>query len=185
MDTGLRAMIKEDFEVFADQDPEKPRGLRLYFDILTHPGFWSVVTYRLAALAHRKGLLPVARVLFLVNMILWSVELSPRAEIGPGLLIPHPQGVGVGAGVRIGRHAKILKGTSIGAAGYGSHRRDGMPIIGDDCIIFDGAKVLGPIEIGDGCRVGAGVILMKSMPAGSTVVLHQQTRRVLAKQREA
>jgi len=185
MDGGLAATIKEDFEVFAGQDPAKSRGPRLYLDILTLPGFWSVVTYRLAALAHRKGLLPVARMLFLLNMVLWSVELSPRAEIGPGLLIPHPQGVGVGAGVKIGRHAKLLKGTSIGAAGYEDHRKDGMPVIGDNCTIFDGAKVLGPIEVGDNCRVGAGVMLMKSIPAGSTIVLEQRTRRIRSKSEES
>ncbi len=150
---------------------ERVRGMsvRRHFDVLTQVGFWSVVIFRLAAASHRAGLFPIARLLYVLNIVLFGADLHPRARVGPGLVIPHPVGVGIGAGARIGRDVLLLKGTTLGTAGLSDPAQDGFPVVGDGCRIMDGAKLLGPIQIGAGALIGANALVMRSIPAGAIV----------------
>ena len=170
---SLLATIRLDFESFLNLDDEKTRSLsRRRFDVLSLPGFWAVVIFRISAVAHRAGLTPVARLLMVLNIVLFSCEISPRAQIGPGLALPHPQGMALGGGVVLGRRVRLLRGTAIGTAGYKDKRRDGFPVIGDDCTICDGVKVFGPVDVGARSTIGASVVLFESVPPDSTVVAH-------------
>jgi serine O-acetyltransferase len=175
---GLMATLRADFAAVLAIDDEPTRSLRRrQLDVLTLPGFWAVAIFRVSAVAHRAGLFPVARLLMVLNLVLFSCEISPRATIGPGFLMPHPQGVTIGAGMRIGARVRALRGVALGTAGYADKRRDGWPIIGDDCVLYDMSKVFGPVEIGDRSTVGNNVVLFSSVPPDSVVVV-QTTNKV-------
>ena len=94
-------------------------------------------------------------------------------QAGPGLVLPHPQGVAIGAGVVLGSRVKLLRDCCMGTAGYRDKDRDGWPVVGDDCVMCDGAKVFGPVNVGDRTTVGTSVVLFDSVPADSVVALRQ------------
>jgi serine O-acetyltransferase len=172
--TRLTDTIRADFEAFMGLDAEQARSLlRRRLDVATLPGFWAVVLYRIASRLHARGLAPVARLVMTLGVVLFSCELSPRMQAGPGLVIPHPQGVTMGAGVVLGSRVKLLRAVGMGTAGYRDKERDGWPVIGDDCVVCDGAKVFGPVRVGDRSTIGTSVVLFESVPADSVVALRQ------------
>jgi len=124
----------------------------------------------LIRLAYRLSLWrlgPIARILSLTAYVLFGIEVASQCEIGPGLFLPHTQGTVIGAG-RIGRDCTIYQGVTIGAReldmDFASARR---PVIGDDVVVGAGAKVLGPIEIGAGSRIGSNANVIQSLPPNS------------------
>lgn len=106
----------------------------------------------------------------IVSNAVWDVSIGRKVEAGPGLYIPHGHVVIDGL-VRIGRDCSVNPWVTIGMS---ASRRWGFdksgPIIGDDVYIGTGAKVLGPITIGDGARIGANSVVIDDVPAGATVV---------------
>jgi serine O-acetyltransferase len=161
--------LRADFRGFRALDTVRPPTVARQLDVLSLPGFWAVVLFRLSVASHRAGLSPLARLLYFANLVLFGADLSPRAVAGPGLAIPHPVGVGVGAGSRLGRNVLLLKGVTLGTAAAENPKEDGFPTIGDECKILDGAKLLGPIQVGDRAVIGANALLMRSVPAGAVV----------------
>jgi serine acetyltransferase len=145
----LRATLRLDLTAaqHAYEDPAANPRVAPRLAVIS-PGFLAVVLYRLSAATHRAGLLPVARLLFVANTVLFGAELSPRAVAGPGLVITSPVGVVLGGGARLGRRVRISRDVSIGTAASADPSKDGFPTIGDDCVIREGARVLGPISIG-------------------------------------
>jgi serine O-acetyltransferase len=124
-------------------------------------------------LAHRcalLGLSPLARAFSLTAYVLCGIEVAAQCRIGPGLFLPHTQGTVIGAG-SIGRDCTIYQGVTIGAReldmDFALERR---PVIGDDVVIGAGAKVLGPITVGDGARIGSNCNVVQSLPSGSLVL---------------
>ena len=170
----LCELVRSDFQAFLDLDDVKGRSLRRHLDVLTHPGFLAVVGYRLSAAAHQRGLLPLARLLMLANFVLFGTEVSPRCRAGRRLVLAHPQGVAIGAGVQLGHGVRILRGVAVGTAGYKDAGRDGFPVVGDGVLLCDSASVFGPLTIGAGAVIGAGVTLFDSVPAGAVVVARQE-----------
>lgn len=165
----LRALLRADFEATVAIDPLRPRGLGRTLDVLTQPGFLCIVLYRLAAAAKRRNRRILARLLLLAQTTLFGAEIYPGAVIGPGVTLVHPVGVGIGAGVVMGRDMRLHGQIRIGSAGYRDPTRDGFPVFGDGCTVYDCAMVFGPIEIGAGSRIGANALLMESVPPGSLV----------------
>ncbi|OGO50957.1 MAG: hypothetical protein A2148_02270 [Chloroflexi bacterium RBG_16_68_14] len=106
----------------------------------------------------------------LLSTAVWRIAIGRKVEIGPGLILPHGYVVIDGA-VKIGRDCAINPWVTIGLSGS---RRWGFdsrgPIIGDRVFIGTGAKVLGPITVGDGARIGANAVVIDDVPAGATVV---------------
>jgi serine O-acetyltransferase len=165
---SLWQLIRADYHGLVALEPD--RSLRRYVDVLAQPGFYAVLIFRLSVVFHRAGLIPIARILFLLNLLLFGTEMGPRARVGPGLVVPHPICTGFSGTTRIGRNVVILAGAHLGAGGYPEPGRDGFPTIGDGCHIMDGAKILGPVEIGAGAVIGANALVMRSIPAGAVVV---------------
>jgi serine O-acetyltransferase len=149
---------------------EPDRSLRRHLDVLAQPGFYAVLIFRLSVAFHRAGLVPVARILFLLNLLLFGTEMAPRASVGPGLVVPHPICTGFSGSTKIGRNVVLLNGVHLGTGGYTEPGADGFPTVGDGCRIMDGAKILGPVEIGPGAIIGANALVMRSIPAGAVVV---------------
>ena len=126
-------------------------------DVLTLPGFWAVALWRLGNLLHHRGLRPLSRLVYFANMVLFSVDLASGATVGPGMVMPHPVGVGVASDVVLGARCRLMGGARIG--GSGDPRKPGHAVLGADVWLMDGAKVFGPVTIGDRTVVAASAIV--------------------------
>jgi serine O-acetyltransferase len=137
---------------------------------LLHPRFLPVLLCRVsrAAMLGRIPVLP--ELLTYLNIVLFSLEVSRRCEIGPGIFFPHPSGTVIGAW-RIGSNVTIFQGVTLGAKeldmGFDCGRR---PEVGNNVVLGAGCKILGGIHIGDNVTVGANSVVVDSVEANSTVV---------------
>jgi serine O-acetyltransferase len=105
--------------------------------------------------------------------VLTGADIAWQATVGPGLALMHPTGVVIGPDVVIGADCKIQQGVTLGAGTARGLVRDGRvdsPVIGDGVSIGSGAKVIGPVDIGDHARIGANAVVVKDVPAGSVAV---------------
>jgi serine O-acetyltransferase len=129
-----------------------------------NPRFLPVVFCRWAHALYKCRLTPLARLVSLLNFVLFGIEIAMRCEIGDGLYFPHTIGTVIGA-LRIGRNSVIYHGVTLGAKemdiGYHAEAR---PIIGENVIVGSGAKVLGGITIGDNVTIGANAVVTHSFP---------------------
>jgi serine O-acetyltransferase len=161
---------------FMNRPPDKPfvdhwkakgqRSARIFFGMPLLP----VALFRLRAHLLRWNMPVLPYVCELLSTAIWHITIGRRVEIGPGLMIAHGHVV-IDAVVKIGRDCIIGPWVTIGLSGS---RRWGFdsrgPIIGDRVYIGTGAKVLGPITVGDGARIGANAVVIDDVPAGATVV---------------
>ncbi len=183
-EVGFRESVRADFVRFRTLQ-ERGGGSRLKrtIDILTWPTFHATVVFRLARAAQRHGLVPIARLLMYLNEVVWFVELSPKAVIGPGLIMLHP-GNGCAAGTRIGRNCTMVMFVQMGVAGRMDSSRDGPPTVGDDVVFSANTSVFGPVTVGSRSVIGAGVQIMKDIPDDS-IVLTEQPQRILSRTKKA
>ncbi len=98
----------------------------------------------------------------------WAVEIHPAAKIGRGVFIDHGAGVVIGETAVVGDNVTLYQGVTLG--GTGKHTGKRHPTVCDDVMISAGAKILGPVVIGKGSKVGAGSVVLKNVPPYSTVV---------------
>jgi serine O-acetyltransferase len=139
-------------------------SLRGLVDVLLLPGTWAVLVWRVASGLHRLHLRLFSRLLYFVNVVVFGADLAPGADVGPGLVIPHPVGVAFGD-VRMGSQTRLMGGVRIGGGGFADPGRDGFPTIGDECWLMDGAKVFGPVAIGDRALLAANALVRDDVPA--------------------
>jgi serine O-acetyltransferase len=135
-----------------------------------HPRFFPVVLFRLAHSCHCHGWGAMAKVLSLVNFVLFGIEIAVGCKIGGGLFLPHTVGTVIGAR-SIGKNAVIFSGVTLGSKviDIGYHL-DTRPMLGDNVMVGSGAKVLGWLEIGDNVTVGANAVVTKSIESNVLVV---------------
>lgn len=100
----------------------------------------------------------------------YGVYISPTAAIGIGLKLPHPTGIVIGGGVKIGKNCTIYQQVTFGGARLGDAKKNYYPTISDNVVFFAGAKIIGKILIESNCVVGANSVVIKDVPEGSTVV---------------
>ena len=136
---------------------------------LLHPRFLPIVLYRCSRAALLLGIPALSHLLSYLNQIIFGIEISPKCAIGPGIFFPHTSGTVIGAS-KIGSNVVIFQGVTLGAKemdmGFDETLR---PQIGNNVVVGAGAKVLGGICLGDNVRVGANSVLLRSVPANSTV----------------
>ncbi len=132
--------------------------------LLFENGFQAVVLYRMAHWFKKRRIPFMGPFLTRISIWLTSVEIAPAAEIGPGLLISHGQGVVVGQWAKIGSQCLIHHQVTLGAKDRG--RIEGMPNLGNEVKIGAGAKLIGAIEIGDGAVIGPNAVVNREVPAG-------------------
>lgn len=116
----------------------------------------------------RRGLRFPARALSQFSRWFTGIEIHPGARIGPGLFIDHGMGVVIGETAEIGADVMMYHGVTLGGTSLAKGKRH--PTIGDRVTIGAGAKILGPIEVGSDCRVGANAVVVRPVPPNSVVV---------------
>ena len=136
--------------------------------LATWPGVQALLAYRLAHRLYSAGvpLLPLA--ISYVSRAVTAIEIHPGAKIGQGFFIDHGSGVVIGETAEVGENVTIYQGVTLGGTGFQAGKRH--PTIEDNVTIGSGAKLLGPIHVGHGAKVGANSVVVEDVPACSTVV---------------
>jgi serine O-acetyltransferase len=164
---SLFATIHADLESFAELLGRPLTSPMAYVNTLMFPGVMSVILFRLAGWFHRHRLRPISRLLYILNVVLFSADLAPGAEVGPGLAIPHPVGVGLAADAHLGEKVRLFMGVLVAGGANEDPSRDGFPTIGNRCYIFSHSLVMGPVQIGDDAIIGANSLVLSSVPPGA------------------
>ncbi len=157
--------ISSDIRLARERDPAAGSGLTIF---LTNQGLHAVWAYRYAHWLWRLHLRLVARLTSQWTRFATGIEIHPGAKIGRGFFIDHGMGVVVGETSIVGDNVTIYQGVTLGGTGKDKGKRH--PTVESDVVIAAGAKVLGDITIGSGSNVGAGAVVIKSVPPNSTVV---------------
>ncbi len=157
--------LREDIGIVFDRDP----AARTSFEVLTtYPGLHAVLMYRLAHRLWNIGLKWPARFVSMLARWLTGIEIHPAAKIGRRFFIDHGMGVVIGETAEIGDDCTLYHGVTLGGTTWKKGKRH--PTLGNDVVVGAGAKVLGPIHLSDGARVGSNAVVVKDVPAGATVV---------------
>ena len=157
--------LREDIRIVFDRDP----AARTAFEVITtYPGVHAVLYYRLSHKLWNAGLKWLARLVSTFARWLTGIEIHPAAKIGRRFFIDHGMGVVIGETAEIGDDCTLYHGVTLGGTTWKKGKRH--PTLGNDIVVGAGAKVLGPITLGDGARVGSNAVVVKDVPPGATVV---------------
>jgi serine O-acetyltransferase len=156
---------REDVACVFDRDP----AARTRFEVLTtYPGVHAILMHRLSHRLWRRGFLYPARLLSFLSRLWTNIDIHPGATIGRRFFIDHGAGVVIGETAQVGHDVTLYHGVTLGGTSWNKGRRH--PTLGNGVLIGAGAKVLGPITLGDNVRVGANSVVVKDVPPNSTVV---------------
>lgn len=157
--------LYEDIRCVFDRDP----AARNSFEVLTaYPGVHALLWHRVSHLLWRLHLKWVARMLSQTSRLLTGIEIHPGAKIGRRFFIDHGMGVVIGETAVIGDDVTLYHGVTLGGTSWSKGKRH--PTLGNDVVVGAGAKVLGPITLSDGARVGSNAVVVKDVPENATVV---------------
>jgi serine O-acetyltransferase len=157
--------LRYDIKNILENDPAARSGLEVF---LLYPSIHVISLYRVAHKLYKKKWFFLSRLLSQIGRSMTGIEIHPGAEIGKGLFIDHGMGVVIGETAVIGNNVTIYHGVTLG--GTGKHKGKRHPTIGNNVVIGTGSKVLGPINIGDGVKIGANSVVLVDVPAESTAV---------------
>lgn len=161
----LRALLREDIACVAARDPAARSKLEI---LLTYPGVHAIVWHRLANRLWRRGHRFSARFLSWLSRFLTNVDIHPAATIGRRFFIDHGAGVVIGETAEIGDDVTLYHGVTLGGTSWQAGKRH--PTLGNGVLVGCGAKILGPITVGEGARIGANSVVVDPVPPGMTVV---------------
>ena len=161
----MLARLKEDIYCVFDRDPAS----RNVFEILTtYPGTHALLMHRLANWLWRKHLKWLARLLSYIGRWFTGIEIHPGATIGRRFFIDHGTGVVIGETAEIGNDVTLYHGVTLGGTTWNKGKRH--PTLKDNVVVGAGAKILGPLTVGEDARVGSNAVVLKDVPAGATMV---------------
>lgn len=166
---SLGTKLRQDLEAWS-RATDKPVSIALALRLgLLEPGFQLALSLRLQESVGRLPFVgrPLRRLLWYMTTIWTSCHIAPSATFGGGLYLPHPTGIVIGAGTRIGSGATIFQQVTLG-------RRDiavgDVPVVGDHCQLAAGARILGAVTLGDHVTIGANAVVLSDVPAGHRAV---------------
>ncbi|GAB2884172.1 serine O-acetyltransferase EpsC [Nocardioides pacificus] len=172
---GALVRLREDIATARLRDPAAGSALET---VLTSPGLHAVWLHRLAhRLWSRPGLRLPARLLAYASRAVTGIEIHPAAVIGRRFFIDHGMGVVIGETTRIGDDVMLYHGVTLGGRSTARGRRH--PVVGDRVVLGTGARVLGPVSVGDDARVGANAVVVHDVEPDTTVVGIPATTRGL------
>jgi serine O-acetyltransferase len=157
--------LREDIQTIQREDPAAKSSLEI---LLCYPGLHAVLLHRVSSWFFRRGWYVLARFISHVGRILTGIEIHPGAKIGKRLFIDHGFGVVIGETAEIGDDVLLYQGVTLG--GTGGERGKRHPTVGNRVVVGTGAAILGNIKLGDNSKVGAGAVVVHSVPEGATVV---------------
>ncbi|MGH7441265.1 MAG: serine O-acetyltransferase [bacterium] len=157
--------IREDLRSVLERDPAARNRLQV---ALLYSGLHAIWAYRLANRLHRRGFQFMARALSQAARFFTGVEIHPASTIGRRFFIDHGTGVIIGETASVGDDVLLYQGVTLGGTGKESGKRH--PTLGDRVVVGAGAKILGNIRVGSDTRVGANSVVLRDVPAHSTVV---------------
>ena len=157
--------LGETLAAYQARDPAARSKLEVF---LLYPGVHATIYYRIAHFLHVHGLKFLARLISQWGRLCTGIEIHPGAKIGRRLVIDHGTGIVVGATAEIGDDCLLYQCVTLGGTGISSGKRH--PTLGNDVMVGSGAKILGPIRIGDHARVAANAVVLQNVPDNSTVV---------------
>lgn len=160
--------LKELYEDAKNIKEKDPASRNLLEVIILYPGFHILVFHRLAHFLYRHKLLFLARLVSQIGRFFTGIEIHPGAKIGRRLFIDHGMGIVIGETATVGDDCTIYHNSTLGGTGKDKYKRH--PDIGKHVMVGAGAKVLGPIQIGDYVKIGANSTVLKNIPDHVTVV---------------
>ncbi|MCK4843162.1 MAG: serine O-acetyltransferase [Methylococcales bacterium] len=158
-------LIKEEINCVFDRDPAAQNVFEV---ITTYPGFHALMIHHLAHMLWLRQFKWPARFISHIGRWLTGIEIHPGAKIGRRFFIDHGMGVVIGETAIIGNDCTLYHGVTLGGTSWNKGKRH--PTLHDGVVVGAGAKVLGPIDIGAGARIGSNSVIVKPVPAGATVV---------------
>lgn len=159
------ARLKEDIACVFERDP----AARTTLEILTnYPGMHAIWMHRINHKLWQANWRWIARTLSTITRWLTGVEIHPGATVGRRFFIDHGMGIVIGETAEIGDDCTLYHGVTLGGTSWQKGKRH--PTLGNDVVVGAGAKVLGPIIVGNGARIGSNAVVIKPVPEGATVV---------------
>jgi serine O-acetyltransferase len=159
------AAIREQIDTIFREDPAAKSVVEI---LLCYPGLHAALLHRLSHPLYKAGVPLLPRLISQFARWMTGIEIHPGAKIGRRFFIDHGMGVVIGETAEIGDDVLIYQGVTLGGTGKESGKRH--PTLGNKVVVGGGAKVLGNITIGDNARIGAGSVVIHSVPENSTVV---------------
>ena len=161
---GIFRSVQEEIRIIRERDP----AIHSSMEVFLYPSFKVMMHYRVAHRLYEKGHFLWARWVSQRAVRKTGIEIHPGAKIGKGLFIDHGNGVIIGETAIIGDNVTLYQGVTLGGTGKEHGKRH--PTVGNNVMISAGAKVLGSFTIGDNSKIGAGSVVLREVPACSTVV---------------
>ena len=166
----LRQVAREigsDVAAARDRDPAA-RGVGTAEILSSWAGVQALLAHRVSHALYEAGVPLAPRTISFATRAVTGIEIHPAAEIGSDFFIDHGSGVVIGETAEIGARVTLYQGVTLGGTGFARGKRH--PTVGDDVTIGSGAKLLGPVSIGHGAKVGANTVVIEDVPPNSTVV---------------
>ena len=162
--------FKNDLKVILARDPAARNSWEV---MLTYPGLHAVWSHRAAHFLWKKGWKLAARLISYKTRFFTGIDIHPAAVLGEGLFIDHGMGVVIGETAILGDNITLYHGVTLGGRTLDKVKRH--PTLESEVIVGAGAKILGPITIGQGSRIGANSVVLKSVPPQSCCVWHTRS----------
>ncbi len=159
------SQIKEDIKTIYEKDPAACNILEVLF---CYPGLHALILHRIAHKLNYWKIPLIPRIISNISRFFTGIDIHPCATIGRRFFIDHGMGVVIGETTIIGDDVLLYQGVTLGGTGNEHGKRH--PTLGNNIVVGSGAKILGNIEIGDNSRIGAGSVVVDSVPENSTVV---------------
>ena len=157
--------VREDIRSVFHRDPAARNTLEV---LLNYPGLHAVLFHRLAHGLWTRNFKQLARLLSTFSRWLTGIEIHPGAKIGRRFFIDHGMGVVIGETAEIGDDVTLYHGVTLGGTSWKAGKRH--PTLKNGSVVGAGAKVLGPITIGENAKVGSNSVVVKDIPDGATAV---------------
>ena len=159
--------VRSDVAAARDRDPAA-QGVSTFEILTSWAGVQALLAHRAAHALLEAGVPLLPRVIAYTTRSVTGVEIHPAAEIGKEFFIDHGSGVVIGETATVGDRVTLYQGVTLGGTGFQRGKRH--PTLGDNVTVGSGAKLLGPIAVGDGAKVGANTVVVEDVPPGATVV---------------
>ncbi|MBM3359361.1 MAG: serine O-acetyltransferase [Betaproteobacteria bacterium] len=157
--------LKEEIAVVFERDP----AARNTWEVITcYPGFHATLTHRFAHRLWHMGLKWLARMVSHVSRWLTGIEIHPGASIGRRFFIDHGMGVVIGETAEIGDDCTLYHGVTLGGTSWNKGKRH--PTLANGVVVGAGAKILGPITVGEGAKIGSNAVVIKDVPPRATAI---------------